>query len=450
MKPILFEKDATKFNTLGLSRLPDAEKCTVTEERNGAYELELVYPVSGRDFKEIELDRILVAVPHDGGNKQAFRIYAKEIGLDGHATYRARHISYQLNYIPIPAISGSVNNAQDFLYALKSAAQTTCPFYFESDIDGYRTYEIQPTSIRSAIGGSEGSALDKYHGELEWDNWTVRLHAQRGNDNGVRITYGKNLTELNQSIDIGGTITGVMAYWQGETENGATEIVYSSPRVVSINNEYAFERVITLDVSSEFEEKPTVNQVTSFARSWLNGTKQTDPANSLEVNFVPLWQTDEYKAFAALERVGLCDTVYVSYKQLGITVKKKVTKTVYNVLLDRYDSIELGESVTVSDTIANLESALDSAQSDIAKSKVLGYVDDNSARDFTLSNNYISVTPDATLPAGKKIVAISIISWVSNSGPFSIAPYGTNGRYGYIIGNSGTTITGLKLRYWFI
>ena len=48
MKPILFEKNATDFSTFGLCRLVDAESCTVTEERNGAYELEMFYPLSGK------------------------------------------------------------------------------------------------------------------------------------------------------------------------------------------------------------------------------------------------------------------------------------------------------------------------------------------------------------------------------------------------------------------
>lgn len=450
MKPILFEKTATDFSTLGIARLPDAESCTVTEERNGAFELEMVYPVSGRYFSEITLDRIIVAVPHDGGDKQAFRIYAADASVDGRVKFYARHISYQLNFIPIAPVSGTAESAQDMLSALKNSAMADCPFSFESDIEGSRSYDFKvPVGFRTAIGGMEGSVVDSYHGELEWDNWTVKLHPSRGSDNGVRITYGKNLSDLRQSINIGSTITGVAAFWKGQTDEDSSVIVYSSPRIVTISNDYAHERIAVLDVSSAFQGKPTEEQVTDYATEWLNSTSQTDPSAGIEVNFVPLWQTEEYKQFAPLERVGLCDTVYVSYKQLGVTAKKKVTKTVWNVLLDRYDKIELGGTTTVSDTIAGIGSAVSSAQSEISKLPTLAYVDDQTARDFTLNANYIVVTPDVTIPEGKKIVAITIVTWSTNSGAFSVVPYGF-GRYAYIIGNSGTTITGLKLRYWYI
>ena len=72
MKPILFPSTATDFSTLGECRLPDAESCTVTEKLNGQYELEMVYPIDGRNYKEISDDMIIGAVPSDGAKKQAF------------------------------------------------------------------------------------------------------------------------------------------------------------------------------------------------------------------------------------------------------------------------------------------------------------------------------------------------------------------------------------------
>lgn len=451
MKPILFEKDATDFSTLGIARLPDAERCTVTEERNGLYELEMVYPVSGRYFSEITLDRIIAVIPHDGGTKQAFRIYATDTTIDGRVTFYARHISYQLNFIPIMPLSGVSQSAQEMLTALKNAAQISCPFSVESDIEGERSYQVSvPVGLRSAIGGMESSVIDRYGGELEWDNWTVRLHSARGADNGVRITYGKNLTDLNQSVDIGSAVTGVMAYWQGTADDGSAVYVYSSPSVITIDNDYAHERIVTLDLSSEFEAKPTVEQVTNKATAWINSTSMADPSAGLEIDFVPLWQTEEYKAFAPLERVGLCDTVYVGYKQLGVTAKKKVTKTVWNVLLDRYDKIELGGTATISDTIASIENSAYATRSELEKIPVLDHVDETEGRNFTLDSNYLKIAPGVTIPEGRTVVAITIIYWDSNTGGFSVYPYGSGRYWAYILGDSGTTINGLRLRYWYI
>ena len=136
MKPILFPSTATDFSTLGECRLPDAESCTVTEKLNGQYELEMVYPIDGRNYKEISDDMIIAVVPSDGAKKQAFRIYRHDATLDGKCVFNARHISYQLNYIPITPVSGTTANAQTMLNAIKNAAQTACPFTFWSDVSG--------------------------------------------------------------------------------------------------------------------------------------------------------------------------------------------------------------------------------------------------------------------------------------------------------------------------
>lgn len=369
MTPILFPKDATTFTTLGQARLPDAISCTVTEERNGQYELELVYPVTGNHFEEIAEDMIIVAIPHDGGTKQAFRIYRITTPINGQVTICARHISYQLNFIPVGATSGS-GTAQGMMGALKTAALENCPFSFQSDITGSKNYAFDVSvNFRSALGGIEGSVLDLFGGEFEWDNYTVKLLSSRGFDNGVRITYGKNLTSVERSVDIGDLITGVSAYWKGQDRSGAETVVYSSPRVITNSHasDYAHSRTVVLDVSSNFDSVPTTAQVTSYATSYIASTTQAQVSEAVTVDFVPLWQSPEYIEYAPLERVGLCDTVYVSYKQLGITVKKKVTKTVYNVLLDRYESIELGGQTTVADTVAALNADNGDSARNIAK-----------------------------------------------------------------------------------
>lgn len=358
MVPVLFDKDATAFGGLGQYRLKDAISCTVTEERNGSYELEMEYPVTGQHYDEIAVDMIIAVVSHDGGTKQGFRIYSITTPISGVVTIRARHISYQLNFTPITAVS-TTGTAQAAMTALAAAALETVPFTFESDIQDTGTIALSvPVSLRSALGGMEGSVLDTFGGEFEWDNWTVKLHASRGSDNGVKIAYGKNITDLSDTLDIGETITGVAAYYSGIDDNGQEVLVYSSPRVISNGNEseYAHARTIVLDVSGEFETIPTVAQVTAYARSFLASTSLAEVSQAVAVNFVPLWQSDEYSRYAELERVGLCDTVHVVYKQIGITVSKKVTKTVYDVIQGRYESLELGGQATVSDTIAGLTS----------------------------------------------------------------------------------------------
>lgn len=360
MVPLLFEKDATDFSTRGLFALSDAISCTVTEERNGLFELELVYPTDGNHFSEITEDRLIVAFPHENGTKQAFRIYRREASIEGTVTFYARHISYQLSFIPVDLCSGQTDSAQTMMETLAQAAQVACPFSFESDITTAAALSFAvtaPVGFRSALGGMEGSVLDHFGGEFEWDNWTVRLLENRGSANGVRIAYGKNITEYDDALDIGDTITGVMAYYAYTDENEQAQIVYTNPKVITNGStEFAHERVAPLDCSREFDSVPTVQALTDYATLWLHRTSNADPTQEINVSFVPLGQTAEYTGLADLERVSLCDTVKVSYPALGISVKKKVTRTVWNVLSNRYDEITLGTEQTLADTIVELQS----------------------------------------------------------------------------------------------
>lgn len=361
MVPILFEKDATAFTSRGLYPLSDAISCTVTEERNGEYELEMLYPITGAHFNEITEDRIIAVVPHYGGTKQGFRIYRREAELNGEVIFRARHISYQLNFIPVDITSGQTDSAQTMMEDIAAAAQTSQPFSFWSDVSSQSALDwavYMPCGLRSALGGQEGSVLDKFGGEFEWDNWTVKLHESRGEDNGVKITYGKNLTELSDVLDIGETITGVMAFYQAEDENGQIVTVYTSPKVITNGQgDFAHGRIVTLDMSGDFEQQPTQLELTDAATAWLAQTESVDPVSELTVSFIPLGQTPEYSYDPGLDRVNLCDLVTVRYPALCLSVKKKITRAVWNVLSGMYDEVTIGDpETTLADTIVDIES----------------------------------------------------------------------------------------------
>lgn len=213
MYPILFDSKATSFNTNGLGRLSEAASCTVSEERNGAYELELEYPMSGIHFSDLKNENIIVAKPFQNGKLQAFRIYKVVKKAKDLATIYARHISYQLSYIPVSIFTA--DTAESALKGLKENAPEDCPFTFKSDVKRAGSFVMtKPDSARALMGGQDGSILDTFHGEYEWDNYTITLHESRGADKGVTIVYGKNLIDLNQEENIENTITGIYPYWQ--------------------------------------------------------------------------------------------------------------------------------------------------------------------------------------------------------------------------------------------
>ena len=75
MIPVLYKADATNFTTFGIGTLADTLSCEVTEERNGAYECVLKYPIIGSFYKEIRKERLIKAKPNDTAADQVFRIY---------------------------------------------------------------------------------------------------------------------------------------------------------------------------------------------------------------------------------------------------------------------------------------------------------------------------------------------------------------------------------------
>ena len=346
MKPILYEAGETNFTTNGLGRLSDATECTVTEERNGSYELYMRYPLEGIHFEDLALSRLIYAIPADGKGPQPFWIYYISKPMDGICEIKAEHISYQLSHIPVEPFEASTVSAA--LLGFTQHAAETCPFTFWTDKSTAAPFSIDvPSSIRSRLGGTQGSILDVYGGEYEFDGYTVKLHNARGQNRGVTLRYGKNITDISQEENIQNTYTGVMPYWKGNDADTSTEVVVMLPEKVlhsSRAGNFPYQRTIPLDLSSEFQEQPTEAQLRARAQAYMTANDIGIPSVSIKVSFLALWQTEEYKDIANLERVNLCDTVNVYFPKLDITATSKVVKTEYDVLNERYNSIELGDA----------------------------------------------------------------------------------------------------------
>lgn len=366
MKPILFSKDATQFNTNGLGRL-DAITCEVTEERNGAFELEMTIAETALHASEIEMSSIIVVKVPDKSNLQAFRVYKITKPINGKFTVYAQHISYQLSYVPVfpfEVTASSSACAQTFVN-LKANAAENCPFNFSTDVTTVASFALSaPMSLRSTLGGVEGSVLDKFGGEYSWDNYNVYFKKNRGvTTPNVYLRYGKNITDITQEKYISNTYTGICPYWRDSEGNN---LVTLTEKV--IHSQYAanfpFQRTLVLDMSSDFQEQPTESQLKNAATAYLNTTGVGMPTVSIKLSFVSLSDTEEYKEIAALQSVNLCDIVGVKFEKLGISTTAKVVKYVYDVLTERYDSIEIGSVKTsLASTISSTNEAITALQS---------------------------------------------------------------------------------------
>lgn len=339
MIPILYESTETAFTSNGLGGLPDTLSCLVTEERNGIFELEMQYPVTGLHYDLLEVGRILY-VPHDDTKtRQPFDIYRISKVMNGTVTINARHISYRLAKIPVePFTAGSCSAA--FL-GLEEHAVVPCPFTFWTDKSVAASFTVSvPATIRSLLGGTNGSILDTFGtGEYEWDMWNVKFHLHRGSDNGVTIRYGKNMTDLTDDTDSGSTYTGIYPYWYSDQDGLVT-----LPEKVVYADEHD-DRVVVVDATQSINAKPTEAQLRAWAETYIT-SHAGKVSNSIKISFVQLWQTEEYKNVASLQRVKLCDTVTVIHPVLGVQTKTNVIKVVYDVLKERYSSMTLSEPKT--------------------------------------------------------------------------------------------------------
>lgn len=384
MKPVLFPSTATEFTTQGLGALSDAISCIVTEERNGLYELEMQYPQSGIHFSEIQNRCIIYAIPSPYREAQPFRVYRITRPINGIAIIYAQHISYDLAGIPInPFTAGS---AAEALSGMASHAAMESPFSFWTDKSTTANFSVLvPSASRSVLGGVEGSILDVYGGEYLFDKFLVRLYNQRGNDNGVVIRYGKNLTDVEQDANISSVATGVLPYWVG----AEGELVQGN--IVNVDGTFDFVRIMTIDFSSDFENQPTASELETRAMQYIKSNKIGVPSVSISVSFVQLEQTEEYKDLALLEKCDLCDTVTVQFEALGINAKAEIVRIITDVLLERYESVEVGDiRANIAYTIADQQQKIEKAPTTSAMQQAIN----NATNWLTSADGYVIAVKD--------------------------------------------------------
>lgn len=340
MIPILYSTSETSFTSNGLGRLTDCISCQVTEERNGIFECEFKYPVTGKLYNEMVTNGGIISVTHDDAkDRQPFDIYKYSAPIDGIVTFNARHISYRLSGITVkPFTAASCALA---LQGIGTNSLSTNPFSFWTDKAVTSTFTLSvPTSAKAILAGQQGSILDVYgKGEYKFDKFDVKLYTNRGTNSGVTIRYGKNLSDTLVEKDNGEYYNAIVPYWKGED---GTLVTLTGWYVVQTGETLKY--CIPVDFTSEFESQPTELELQTKAAAYLANNTPWLPKENIKVDFVQLWNTDDYKNVAVLERVKLCDTVAIYYPALGLTNSSaKVIKVVYDTLLERYTSIELGE-----------------------------------------------------------------------------------------------------------
>ena len=364
MRPILYSKNETRFDTYGLGEI-DALKGNATRERNGNYSAYLEYPASGPLASVFEKEMKFKADAGTRTKNQTFEIV--RIVKDSSSTIKiyAQHISHKLEYMSVRhgiKVSGTAD------LALKTWAKNLIgDYHFDtwSDIDTVLpiTFLVDKMeNARLALGGVEGSILDIWGGEYEFDNQTVRLHKRLGRRAPTVLEYGRNIlsAESDESIESAYTSVVPFATYTPESQEGDSR--QQDPVLVTIPESYvdskyvsmyANRRIKVVDFSSEFKDEgtgeskkkdiPTPEKLKALAIKYMENNRIGAPKINTKIEYVDLAQTLDYAERGWIEELELCDIVPVYYPQIGITEDDaKVTKVVYDFLNERNDSVEFG------------------------------------------------------------------------------------------------------------
>lgn len=391
MIPILFEHDATTFTDHGLGDLVDTISCSVKQSDTNEFELELKYPLDGRLFSELKVNRIIYAQVNSQNqttfglaprtiSRQAFRIYSVEKEFAGFVTVRAQHVSYDLShvyfaittdwptdYYGTPIAYASASRPNDILNWIQTKIisgtnnfNITCSGYGSGTWNNVAVTAREPRSVRSVLFDTDNSLLSNFGGICSFDSFNIKFYDSPANQVVANIEYGDDLIDLNQAYNISEMITGILpyrigkdfVYFEDDSYNGLESITFGN--VIKAEGTFERENIVPVDLSEYFavnrndprdsrwsnlywEEfngkyiyKPMID---SIARSYANSIDLGIPDINIALDHVN-----------TINPISLYDIVQIHFEKLGVDARARVTSTTYDVLNERNTEIEVGKS----------------------------------------------------------------------------------------------------------
>lgn len=417
MIPRIYDNSFTTYDSNGLGLLVDAISCQVEEESNGDFELTLVYPSDGSFFYALKQDNLIKADASDSLKGQLFRIDTISKPLNGQVTVYAKHITFDLakNSLNEDLTEKNIKCENAGKHMLQSS-DADSRFTIESNIEMLGNYNMdRKTDCLSAIAGTRGSLIDTFGNgpKLLRDNFTIKVLARRGKDNNVLIAYKKNITGFTLEEDYTEIINIIKPYATVTDEEGNESPIYIDEIGVK-SSRYVEGDIVKsqwMDFSDDFEddETPTQEKLKNLAEKYFNDNNCDLPKMSYKIEFKPLSQTEEYKdSLKELEYIGMDDSVYIFNSKYGIRDQARVIKTTYNVLTEKYISIELGDPKTTLGSIINK-----SNNNTVTKDEVKDLINKNNKKDYP---NTLPIVPVVTIDrAGFKTISLS---WQYENKPY--------------------------------
>ena len=352
MKPLLYDKTGT----IKLGELTNCIECLVEEERNGLFEISLIYPTNDTLFNSLEEENIIVCNANDTLLNQKFRIYMTRKLMSNRIEVFARHISFDLAYDYVDSIDIKNQSCEYALNTIFRNSQFSTHYKGYSDIINAQDYKISKVNCIEAIGGTKGSVIDTFGtgAEILRDNTNIHVLNKRGYDNGVSIEYAKNLTGFELEEDYSELITRIIPFATYSDSETSEEVFVEANAVDSdLISNYSHPYISYIDFSEKFgdEEIPTTSKLIELAKKYFKENECDKPKQNFKIEFVPLSKCVGYEGIQ--DNISLCDTVTIKDTRYNINTKAKVVRTVFNVLKNKYESMELGEPRTTLGDIIN-------------------------------------------------------------------------------------------------
>lgn len=377
MLPLLYPKNTKKadfFTSNGLGFFDKCLKCVVAEERNAGYELECEILKTDRLSKNVTPGAFIKVRANAKDDPQVFEIYqvtTNEISIK----INAQHVKYFLNYNgttePFPNETGTPTE----LWAeLQRFLAVDNPFEFYTDINSTHTIlknvEIN-LSAGEILAGVRGSFLDIFGGELHFDNFTVNFLQNRGEQTGVCLRYGSNISSAEQTADNITVFSHILpyayVYSKVEGDDWNIEQMYlarpsGAIDITSVAN-LEYKKVLMLDLTDQMQDvivewyddppipKPSslsdaITRLNAEAMEYINQyiNELTYPSTSIKI--------DTVETLNGLQNLGLCDSIYIMIN--GEKTTAKITKCVYDSLAEKYTEMEIGKQKKDLSSVINI------------------------------------------------------------------------------------------------
>lgn len=387
MRPILFNKNEQSFDTYGLGEL-DVTKGTTTRERNGNYTLYAEIPVNDPMVAILQKEMKLKADAGLRTKNQTFEISRVVKDSSNIVKIYGQHISHKLEYMALRNATAFAGSAYSALGIWKGALIGDLRFDVWSDIQtvGKGVFDISKMeNARQALGGVEGSILDIYGGEYEFDNMTIRLHKQLGRTAPTVLEYGRNILSAESDETIESAYTSVLPFATYTPDKPEGDTSDNQPDAVTVTlpedyvdskykNLYAHRRIKIVDFSSEFKSDgknkdiPTVEKLRKMATDYMDRNAIGKPKINIKIEYADLARTLDYADNGWIEELELCDIVPIYYPQIGLTDETaKVTTITYDFVNERNESVEFGDIGT--NVRATMQNGLAGKVDDIVKAQ---------------------------------------------------------------------------------